>query len=549
MQSWRLTEQVLIPELTSQEALAKLIDIYDNSINNPTLKKLESRTDRLGGSYRAVLNEWNSDMKPMLANPEKYPLFISLVPDYVDRIDSMVYALQHNTEQKLTYLFIAALILFMGILAIGFIAIQFIQHNLLEPIRDLSMAARKVRSGEFKNLSLSYNAENETGRLTQTFKLMANDLADLYGHLEDKVEEKTLALEQSNTALQLLYDASRTLGFNPYDSPEVAHLVEGWKQLLKLDSCYICLSDTADSIRLKRIAAMDELPTKECGKADCLGCVNHGNHRKLHRSQQQWQFDISLKGRCFGFLSVTTRLDKELTDESQQWLQTFSDIVATSLYQGDSRTQERRILLMEERAVIARELHDSLAQALSYQKIQVVRLKRQLSRHDEIPAVSNVMNELQDGLNNAYRQLRELLNTFRLTVSDNDLEAALENTLAEYRNRAPKLEYSLDYQLRYCPLDAHYQIHLLQIIREALANVVQHADAEKVIILCRQNEDNQVVVTIDDDGRGISISPEVSGHYGTTIMKERASTMGGVLSFDRAPIGGARIALEFCPTA
>ena len=100
------------------------------------------------------------------------------------------------------------------------------------------------------------------------------------------------------------------------------------------------------------------------------------------------------------------------------------------------RSDERRgIALLEERSVIARELHDSLAQSLTYLKIQVARLKQQLNASDVREQTAGVVEELKLGINNAYRQLRELLTTFRLRI-DGVACQALQDTVREFSQRA-----------------------------------------------------------------------------------------------------------------
>lgn len=544
MQSWRLSEQVLVPELTSPDILSRLTIIFDNSINSSALARLQLQEDNIGASYRSVVADWYQVMRPFLASPDQYSLYIDNVPAFVDDIDHMVKQLQLNSERKLNRLLIMAVVFLLGILVISFLVMYFINKNLLEPISSLGSAAEDVRQGYFHSLNLTYDGRNEIGQLTQTFLAMAVDLSHLYSNLEEKVSEQTRALARSNTALQLLYDASRSLGVNPYDEQEVLSLMESWKYLLDLDDFYICLSDIADSNRLYRIDAGVDLPLKRCS-GRCQDCMNHSQIKFSGTKDKNNQFSLSMEGRFFGFLYVEAGQNKPLSEEGKQWLQTFSDIVAGSLYQSWSRTQEQHMLLMEERAVIARELHDSLAQSLSYQKIQVVRLKRQLVKQDVLPSIKPVMDELQEGLNDAYRQLRELLNTFRLSVSEGDLEAILEKTLQEFRQREPEVDFQLDYEIRYCSLDAHHQIHVIQIIREALSNVMQHAQATQVIVSCYQNDHTGVTITVDDNGKGMSDTPEKSGHFGTTIMKERANSMGGVLYFQKAPAGGTRISLDF----
>ena len=541
MQSWRLTEQVAVPELSTRQALAKLIDIYDNSINATPLARLYQRDDALGENYRSVLKEWYQKIRPLLLNPESFGAFVASVPEFVDDIDAMVNALQLNSEQKLNQLVMVAVAMLLGIILIAFFAFRFTRRDLLNPLADLAAAAYQIRRGSFSDVSLTYCGNNETGQLTSAFNQMAADLSRLYTSLEEQVGEQTQALAQSNKALELLYRASRQFSVNPYDERMLSAMMADWQQLLGLSSCQLCLSNCADSLKLKKItAASAEFP---CPPEACASCLYR---RESTADTRQYDFNLRSKRHAFGVMRVSLSEGQSLSEESQQRLQTFAEILGTALHQSSLQMQKQRLLLMEERSVIARELHDSLAQALSYQKIQAVRLKRKLTKKDVYPEVEKVLSDLQEGLNSAYYQLRELLRTFRLTVADGDFENALSQTIDEYRVRETTLTFVLDYQLRYCRVDAHQQIHILQIVREALSNVIRHARATEVFVSCRQTDEGRITILVADNGIGISNIREVSGHYGTTIMHERAASMnGGSLEFLASEMGGVAVRLEF----
>lgn len=540
MQSWRLSEQIIIPELTDNESLALLIEIYDGSINNPSLSRLSELHNELGERYRLLQYEWFEHMRPLLLSRDTHKQFLQHVPDYVDRIDALVNALQKDSEQKLRQLFIFALLSLCSILGIGVLAIRFIRDNLLIPIEALGKAAEQVRAGQFSNLQLNYRKPNELGRLTDTFTRMAEELNRLYGDLEAQVQQQTRSLQISNTALQLLYDASQTIGVNPYDRDNIKEHLEHWKNLLGLRDCYICVNSNAGKENLRLINPDKETNSPGCQAGQCDRCKNE--------STVDYQLPLMFREKNYGYLRITGS-SQPLSEDSQQWMKTFSDIVATSLYRSSYQIQEHRLLLMEERSVIARELHDSLAQSLSFQKIQVARLHRQLKRQDSQETISAVVDELKDGISSAYRQLRELLNTFRLNISEGSLEEALQGTLDEFRKRSDRINFELDYQLRYFPLDAHQQIHILQIVREALVNVIKHSGATVARISCLNHQDAEVHVFIDDNGGGFPQnnpdSATSNGHYGTTIMQERAMTLGGELVYTESPSGGARVSLQF----
>ncbi len=130
---------------------------------------------------------------------------------------------------------------------------------------------------------------------------------------------------------------------------------------------------------------------------------------------------------------------------------------------------------MEERATIARELHDFIAQSLSCMKMQVSRLQMQ---GDGLPESSReLLSQIRNELNASWAQLRELLTTFPLLQStEPGLRPALEASCEEYSANIG-FPVKLDYQLPPRLVPSHQAIHLLQIAREALSNALKHSQA------------------------------------------------------------------------
>ena len=205
--------------------------------------------------------------------------------------------------------------------------------------------------------------------------------------------------------------------------------------------------------------------------------------------------------------------------------------------------ESRRLVLHEERSIIARELHDSLAQSLSYLKIQVTRLGATLNDTQDPQAPNLVLGELREGINSAYRQLRELLTTFRLKMDDRGINRALEETVQEFGDRSI-VNLSLDNHLPPSLLTPNEEIHVLQILREALSNVIRHANARNAQVSLGRR-DGCIEVEIQDDGRGIRTGAERTRHYGMTIMRERTLSLDGEMSADSRPGGGTRTRLRF----
>ncbi len=202
----------------------------------------------------------------------------------------------------------------------------------------------------------------------------------------------------------------------------------------------------------------------------------------------------------------------------------------------------RRLAVLEERASIARELHDSLAQSLSFMKIQVSRLQ---SRGGDSPQ-NEVVQELREGLDNAYRELRELLTTFRVHMDLRGLGFAIQATIDEFSQRS-ELAISFDNRLVNCRLTVNEEFHILHVVREALSNIVRHSGADKVSILMLLQKSGEVELTIDDDGVGVRPISDTHDHYGQAIMKERAQTLGGEVEVMPRRYGGTRVRLSFMP--
>lgn len=244
-------------------------------------------------------------------------------------------------------------------------------------------------------------------------------------------------------------------------------------------------------------------------------------------------------------LLVETDKGRLLEDTEIQFVELAAQLMAMAMgYQG--RDQEgRRIALLEERAAIARELHDSLAQSLSFMKIQIARLQAQ-DKSEEADGNAAVITELRAGLDNAYRELRELLSTFRVHMDVRGLKFAVQSAIDEFAQRS-SLSITLDNRLVNCRLTVNEEFHILHVVREALSNIIRHAGANNVAIALVYQSNGSVMVTIDDDGIGFRPSDDGQDHYGQAIMKERAYSLGGDIEVMARRNGGTRVRLVFTP--
>jgi len=211
----------------------------------------------------------------------------------------------------------------------------------------------------------------------------------------------------------------------------------------------------------------------------------------------------------------------------------------------------RRQVVQLERASISRELHDSLAQSLTYLKIQASRMQSIFEHErekapDNKPELELVVNDLRDNLNIAYRQLRELMTTFRLTINGESFQQALEDSVREFEKRIG-IAFELDNRLGDDELTIDEEMQVLHIVREALSNIVRHSHAKRARIRLRHHDSNNICISIKDDGVGIDKPQRRAQHLGLIVMQERSRNLDGNFDVTELEGGGTEIQITFAP--
>lgn len=203
-------------------------------------------------------------------------------------------------------------------------------------------------------------------------------------------------------------------------------------------------------------------------------------------------------------------------------------------------------ILMEERQLLANEVHDSLAQNLTCMRMRATLLRDALQRDDQSRA-AQCLAEVEDSLTVAHGRVRELITQFRTAMDPRGLLYALQAEIAamdglggvalSFENHVPDLSLPMEQEMQ-----------VLHIVREALANIVRHAHARHGQVMLAL-QDGHYRMTVTDDGVGLGGSGEGGdsdhGHYGLNIMRERARHLGGIVSFESNRETGTRVLLQF----
>jgi signal transduction histidine kinase len=191
----------------------------------------------------------------------------------------------------------------------------------------------------------------------------------------------------------------------------------------------------------------------------------------------------------------------------------------------------------EERARVARELHDELGQVLTSLKLEFMWLVDRLRNNEPKPGVQ-LVNKLQSSIGLievGIQSVRQISSDLRPAVLDHlGLKEAIQWAATKFEARTG-IRCRLAWDLENEPMDRTRQLAMFRILQEALTNVVRHAHAGAVRISVRERG-GSLTLTIRDNGRGIT-KAELSSveSIGLLGMRERARLLGG-----RVMIAGAR---------
>jgi len=204
--------------------------------------------------------------------------------------------------------------------------------------------------------------------------------------------------------------------------------------------------------------------------------------------------------------------------------------------------QAKHAAAIEERAHLARELHDSVTQTLYSLTMYADAARLALASNKQDTALKHV-NALRNLSREAMRDMRLLVFELRPPI------LTQEGLVAAIKTRLDSVESRSGYQITFIvegkpqfPPDVETELY--RIVQEALNNIVKHAQAQQVSVQLLQG-DQHLQLTIQDDGRGFDpAAAQQQGRIGLRSMKERAQKLGGTLSIESAPGQGTTLRVE-----
>ena len=440
-------------------------------------------------------------------------------------------------------------------------------RNLVVPLRDLRDWTYRMREGD---LTARVTRPNH-GQLRHLFGDI-NELSDTFSeisrNMEEKVQEQTRYIAKKNVTLQILYDVASSVNNTQDIQDLLGRSLNAVKGIFDARAANIRLLDSENNFPLLTTSGFRDqdsdyelLKTAElelCELAfetrNIQVLDNLINVRYLTgptfagiRSLGLISVPLTYQDKVLGVFNLftdsnTNRVEQEL----RELLMNVGQHIGMAIQKTRLDEESRRVGIIDERNRLAHELHDSLAQSLASLRFQVRVLDDTLQSGID-SAVWTEMERIENSLDEAYNELRDLIAHCRIRNESQDLSQNIKALVNRYRNDT-EIHFLLQIEWGRLILPSDTEMQVLRIIQESLRNIYKHSDANTVRVLLSKTGETDYQVLIEDDGIGFSEQPtdgRAGEHIGLKIMQERARRFGGQLEVESEVGDGTRVTLGF----
>lgn len=534
---------------------------------DPARPLILPRDPEILAELEVVERHWAETVRPLIeralsGQAEQLTVLRSEIELFVGHIDQVVSLVEAHNSRNIAILrymqFGLIALALVGTITLIYLMFLFV----VRPVMSLADGMQRMTAGKF-DTRLPVETRDEFGDLAEGFNRMANRLQDMYVTLEERVADKTRDLAARNRELAALYEMARLLN-EPAAAEELCRsflrrlmmlhgAAGGAVRLIDAEHrlhLYAHEGLAGDFASVERCIDMGECL---CGVAACdnrsavdlLDEVNPDVAADCRRAGYRTVaiFPIRLKRELLGIFNLYFTVPHAIGHEDRQLLEALGQHLGVAIENQRLASRDRELAVFEERSLLARELHDSIAQSLAFLNIQVQLLEDSIVRGAG-GEVDETLGRIREGVQESYDDVRELLTHFRARVRhEEDIGMALRQMLARFGAQSGLVTEFSDSGTG-VPLSAEAQQQVLHILQEALSNVRKHSGATRVSLGLRREATYRF--TVSDDGCGFdaeAASDEAETHIGLRIMRERAQRIGAQVDVKSRPGSGTTVTL------
>lgn len=443
-------------------------------------------------------------------------------------------------------------------------SILFVRRSLINPLSHIRFWVSRVREGDL-SARMPRLDNGEFNELAGDINGVADVVQSLHDDLEAQVHSHTQNLKRKAQALELLYEAVTSVN-TAYEVDDLlsrflrrlGNVFDADAAVLRvLENSRLSLRDSYGLDRESRFLEPD-VPIRFVWRNNLFGRGSIEVRSETIAEtldagapegapvRQIVSVPLQYRGSILGSYQLFIPSDAEFNDETRELLAGIGQHLGVALEQSRLDQESGKLMLVEERARLANELHDSLAQTLASLRFQVRVLDETLHQGEE-RVTWEELEKLEGKVEEANHELRSLIAQFRAPLKSHGVVLTVEKLIRKFRSDTGALvffqnEWDEDH------LSAEMRNDVVRIVQEALNNIKKHADADTVRVFLRHHGNCHRVV-VEDDGVGYDESALSAGgageHIGRQIMAERAENLGAMLRLESEPGEGSCVILEF----
>ncbi|MFQ5434968.1 MAG: histidine kinase, partial [Anaerolineae bacterium] len=444
----------------------------------------------------------------------------------------------------------------------------FFRVNLVEPLNTLLKSVRQINAGNLET-EVTVMYRDEIGFLAESFNAATAKQRTLVSDLEARVAKRTVDLEAyaaQNMRLlkeeyhqrevveslrQAMLTTSRSMDHNVVLPAILAQLREiihfdGAGIFLLDDDCLtlvhgVGLKPTTDYLRLPVADSHYITHAFNRQETEIISGMERDPHQQLFFQDEQlgclMVTPLLFGQQSLGVLALHRVDDILFVAEDAALLETFATQSAIAVKNAELYQQAKNAASLEERTRLAQDLHDAVNQTLFTAGIMAEAVPKVWEKDPERGRQG--LEEVRRLTKGALAEMRTLLMELRPhTLIERPLGQLLRHLTdaVSSRMRIP-IEMTVENDTLLSP---DVQISLYRIAQESFNNIVKYAEATEVSVYL-SNHPYQVILSIQDNGAGFTPAEVPPGHMGLKIMRERAESIGALLTVTSRPGDGTRV--------
>jgi nitrate/nitrite-specific signal transduction histidine kinase len=457
----------------------------------------------------------------------------------------------------------------LGIILVGIILASTVSlltaRSIASPLMMLSKKTAQVAAGDLYQ-TVEIDQDDEVGLLANSFNSMTVQLRDLITGLENRVEDRTSKLKDSNDRLirraaqmQAIYQLSREIT-SILDLkellPRVVNLVQ---ESVGYYAVTIYLVDPVenklrwyassgtgspsqkmleiDAASLNGKAALENqaVLVNDVKKESCFL-----SDEDLPETRAELVIPLQRGSHIIGTLDVHSTNVNAFDEDDMQLIQALGDQIAIAIQNAQLYERSQKLAVIEERNRLARELHDSISQLL-YSQVWFADASQKYLHSQKTEIAEQYLGQLQDSAYQALKEMRLMIYELLPPIFQTEgLVGTIKHRLEVVEQRSG-METHTQIEANIL-LDHNTEKTLYFISQEVLNNILKHSKAKSVQIKL-ERVNGTIVMEISDDGKGFDKNTVKPG-IGLSNIAKYAQDIGGVLNIDTSPGNGTRVRVE-----